>query len=573
MLRVAIGQASETGRKETNQDFHGALVPKEPLATLKGVCVALADGISTSTVSAEASEAAVRSLLEDYYCTSEAWSVRTSVERVMSAANSWLHAQTLRSPFRYEPDHGYVCTFSALVLKARLAHVFHVGDSRVYALSGGGLEQLTQDHRVRGPDGGSYLARALGAAAHVELDYRAVPLAVGSTFLLATDGVFEHLDARTMRTLLASNPADLDAVARSIVQSAYDNGSRDNLTVQIVRVDALEEPGSTDILHELSELPFPPELQPRQELDGYTIERELYASPRSRVYLALDNATGERVALKTPAIDLRADSALLERFLMEEWIARRIVSPHVLAPQRQSRARHYVYLTTEYIEGQTLTQWMRDHPRPDLEQVRGIVEQIARGLRAFHKLEMVHQDLRPDNVMIDLGGTVKIIDFGSVQVAGIAELAGVDADILGTLQYTAPEYFLGEPGSDRSDLFSLGVITYEMLSGRLPYGAEIPKARTRQAQARLSYESVLAPDRDIPAWVDEALKKAVHPNPNLRHSELSELVFDLRHPSRAFLARTRPPLIERSPVTFWKGVSAFLALVVLALLRQLYLRP
>jgi serine/threonine protein phosphatase PrpC len=135
-LRVAVGQCSDKGRKAVQQDFHGARIPPEPLATLKGVCVALADGISSSELSAEASEAAVVGFLEDYYCTSEAWSVKTAVERVASAANSWLHAHSLRSPYRHDMDRGYVCTFSALVLKAPLAHLFHVGDTRIYQLRG-----------------------------------------------------------------------------------------------------------------------------------------------------------------------------------------------------------------------------------------------------------------------------------------------------------------------------------------------------------------------------------------------------------------------------------------------------
>ena len=107
-------------------------------------------------------------------------------------------------------------------------------------------------------------------------------------------------------------------------------------------------------------------------------------------------------------------------------------------------------------------------------------------------------------------------------------------DILGTAQYTAPEYFLGEGGTPRSDLFSLGVITYQMLTGRLPYGAEMAKARTRSAAAELPYNSVLDNDREIPAWIDGALRKAVHPDPRKRYEELSEFVFDLRHPNRGF---------------------------------------
>ncbi len=139
--------------------------------------------------------------------------------------------------------------------------------------------------------------------------------------------------------------------------------------------------------------------------------------------------------------------------------------------------------STEYIDGQTLTQWMIDNPKPDLETVRGIVEQIAKGLRAFHRMEMLHQDLRPDNIMIDKTGTVKIIDFGSTRVAGVAEAAPPTDrdDILGTAQYTAPEYFLGEGGSPRSDLFSLGVITYQMLTGGCPT-ARRSRRRGRRSQ-------------------------------------------------------------------------------------------
>jgi len=210
---------------------------------------------------------------------------------------------------------------------------------------------------------------------------------------------------------------------------------------------------------------------------------------------------------------------------------------------------------------------MIDNRRPDLETVRGMVEQIARGLRAFHRMEMLHQDLRPENIMIDGAGTAKIIDFGATRVAGLAEAAapGQSPGLLGTAQYSAPEYFLGEGGSPRSDLFSLGVISYQMLTGRLPYGAEVAKCRTRAAQNRLRYDSALQDDREIPAWIDGVLRKAVHPNPLKRYAELSEFVYDLRHPNPAFPGKTRQPLLERNPVAFWKGVSLVLAAVIVVM--------
>jgi serine/threonine protein phosphatase PrpC len=117
VLAVATGQYSTAGRKPANQDFHGACTPAEPQRTAKGIVVALADGISSSEAAHLASAAAVRSLLEDYYCTSEAWSVKTSVERVLVATNSWLFAQTRQGPGRYDRDRGWACTLSALVLR------------------------------------------------------------------------------------------------------------------------------------------------------------------------------------------------------------------------------------------------------------------------------------------------------------------------------------------------------------------------------------------------------------------------------------------------------------------------
>ena len=135
-------------------------------------------------------------------------------------------------------------------------------------------------------------------------------------------------------------------------------------------------------------------------------------------------------------------------------------------------------------------------------------------------------------------------------------------NILGTAQYTAPEYFLGEDGTSRSDLFSLAVITYQMLTGRLPYGAEVAKSRTKSAQRNLQYNSVLHDDREIPAWIDGVLRKALNPDPAKRYEELSEFVYDLRHPNKTFLGKTRPPLIERNPLAFWKGVSFVLATAI-----------
>jgi serine/threonine protein phosphatase PrpC/ribosomal protein L39E len=567
-LKISIGQHSDKGRKEINQDFHGVLIPKEPLLSLKGIAIVLADGISSSQVSQVASESAVKGFLTDYYCTSEAWSLKTSAQRVIAATNSWLHAQTRRSRYAYDKDRGYVCTLSAMVVKAKAAHIFHVGDSRIYRVTGHALEQLTDDHRVVLSSEQSYLGRALGINPQIEIDYRMLEIEKGDLFVLATDGVYAHVGQRFVVNAITSSADDLDAAARMIVEEAFRHGSADNLTVQIVRIDELPDGQAGELFGQASELPLPPLFEARMVIDGYKIIREVHGSSRSHIYLAVDSVNDALVIIKIPSIELRGDPAYLRRFMMEEWVARRIDSAHVLKPRLQSRRRSYLYVVMEFIDGQTLTQWMIDHPKPDLETIRGIVEQIAKGLQAFHRLEMLHQDIRPENIMIDKTGTVKIIDFGSTKVRGVVEASpSIDHDdILGTAQYTAPEYFLGERGSSRSDIFSLGVITYQMLTGRLPYGAQIAKARTRSEQRKLRYASALDDNREIPAWIDAVLKKAVHPDPHQRYDELSELVFDLRHPNKTLLGSASAPLIERNPLLFWKALSLILMLVVLLLL-------
>lgn len=569
-LAISIGQHSDPGRKAINQDFHGALIPEEPALSLKGVAIVIADGIGSSEVSHIASESAVKSFLTDYYCTSETWTVKTSAQRVIAAANSWLHAQTRQSQYPHDQDRGYVCTLSALIIKATTAHLFHVGDARICRVTGKSLEQLTEDHRVVVSSEQSYLGRALGVNQQVEIDYRAVPVEVGDTFVLTTDGVHEYVNPHFIVDVIRQNAADLDGAARIIVTEAAQQASPDNLTVQIVRIDELPDSETSDFIGQVTDLPCPPLLEARSVIDGYRIVRELHGTSRSHTYLAVDTADDTQVALKTPSIDLRDDAAHLQRFRMEEWVARRIDSAHVMKPRQQSRKRSYLYVAMEFIDGQTLAQWMIDNPKPDLESVRGIVEQIARGLQAFHRMDMLHQDLRPDNVMIDGTGTAKIIDFGSTRIAGIADDTPLGGnDILGTMQYTAPEYFLGEGGTTRSDIFSLGVIAYQMLTGRLPYGAEVAKARTRSTQRKLRYRSALDDNRELPAWIDGALRKAVHIDPRQRYDELSEFMFDLRHPNSSFLPTT-PPLIERNPLLFWQGLVAILSVIILILLYQLH---
>lgn len=573
-LQVELGAFSDKGRKKINQDFHGAKLPGGITQSLKGITLVMADGISTSDVSHIASELAVNNFLEDYYCTAESWTVKKSAEKVITAINSWLYSQTRRGPYRYEKDKGYVCTFSAVIIKNRTAHIFHLGDTRVYRINEQGIEQLTHDHRLWMSSEQSCLSKALGMDEECHLDYQQLPVKIGDYFMLATDGIYEFVDSAFIRSSIFENPGNLDNAARQIFQKAYDNNSNDNLSIQILRVNDLSEDITSEVKQKIEELPLPPMLAPRMDFDGYTILRDIHSNNRSHIYLAEDKQTKSKVAIKVLSTELLQNETEIEHFLMEEWVARRIHSPHVLKAYSPDRKRNYLYTLFEFIEGQSLAQWARDNPKPSLEKVREIVEQIAKGLHAFHRMEMLHQDLRPENVMIDTNGTVKIIDFGSVYVAGIEETEQNSplTFLKGTALYSAPEYFLGEPGTTQSDLYSLAVITYYLLSGKYPYDTQVPKAKTFSEQKRLYYRRLWDENRELPKWVDAAINKAASVQPIKRHEEIFEFIHDLRQPGQEYLERTKLPLMERNPVAAWQTISLVLFIVVLLLAYKLSAR-
>ncbi len=567
-LSVSTGQYSDKGRKEINQDFYGLCIPEAKVLTMKGIAVAIADGISSSDVSQIASETAVKTFLADYYCTSDAWSVKNSMQRVLSAINGWLYGQTIRSPLRYDKDKGYVCTLSTLVIKNNCAHIFHIGDSRIYRFNQQGFEQLTNDHRVWLNKEESYLSRAVGSEHDCQFDHQCIEIKEGDVFILTTDGVYEFIETVEINSIINKHTDDLGLAAKTIVEHAYAAGSEDNLTIQIVRIDQLPSQLKNKVKDDISTLPFPPSLDIGMAFDGYEILRKIHVSSRSDVYLAQDTSTQKQVVIKAPAIDLKNNVHYLELFIMEEWIAARISNGHVGKAFSAARKRNYLYTVFEYIEGQTLAQWQRDNPNPCLDKVRDIISQVAKGLQAFHRMEMLHQDLRPENIMIDQYGTIKLIDFGAVSIAGMQEtLIETPATyLLGTALYSAPEYFLGEVGDTRSEQFSLAVLCYFLLSGKYPYATNVAKCKTISAQRALSYQSVLNEDKNIPSWVDYAIKKAAHPLPTRRYEELSEFIHDLHKPNAHYVNQVQPPLIERDPVGFWQGMSLCLTLLVVYLL-------
>lgn len=558
-LHLRIGQHSVAGRKSENQDALGIRYPEGDALRFKGVCAAIADGVTASRAGREAAEACVKGFLNDYYSTPDTWSVEKSSGRVLGALNRWLHGRG----FEHANDGtGMVCTFSAVVIKSNQAYVFHVGDSRVSLLRKGRLEPVTRDHNVLVGRERHALSRAMGVEPNVEIDVARICLQAGDRLILSTDGVHGYLSAGQMATLSSADTAEW--AARGLVNGAFESGSTDNLSAQVLIVDHLPAEDLEDHYRRLTELPFPPPLEAGQKLDGYRVIREVHASTRSQVYLAEPESGGEQVIIKTPSPNYSDDPAYIDRFMIEAWAARRLNSAHIVRFLEPPADRQCLYSLTEYVCGPTLREWMNDQCSPELSVVRDIVRQIAYGLRAMHRLDMVHQDLKPENIVIDQDGTVKIIDLGAVRIRGFDQIQvpWQRNTCLGTENYAAPELLAGEASTPASDRYSLGVIAYELFTGRTPYS----RPPLPSVSARLRYRSAREVSPDLPAWLDACLEKAVAINPSARYPALSEFLRDLEYPNNRLLPDARPPLVERVPPDRWRFIAVISLLFNLILL-------
>ena len=236
VLKVSTGQHSEAGIKKSNDDACGIRIPKLSQLDIKGIAAVIADGMSGSEAGKEAAEACVNGFLSDYYSTPDSWSTKNAGTKILGALNQWLYAQGHRN---YAGTRAMVTTLSVLVLKSTTAHLFHIGDTRIYRMRQGTLTCLTQDHRVYISDEKNYLSRAMGIELQMNIDYRALTVEKNDIYLLTTDGIHDYLSDTDLAAFLYGSPRDFEKIAHDIVKAALNRKSHDNVSCQILMVDEL----------------------------------------------------------------------------------------------------------------------------------------------------------------------------------------------------------------------------------------------------------------------------------------------------------------------------------------------
>ena len=563
-LRVDAGQYTTKGVKPINEDAVGFLVPADPhTLTAKGICTVVADGVSTAEAGKEASETSVKQFIDDYYDTPDIWRVSHCGEKVISAINLKLYR--LSHDFKTQ-GKGYLCTFSAAVIKSTTAHLFHVGDSRIYLLRDNKLSQLTHDHTVVVSETQEFLARAVGMDNKLNIDYKKVPLQEGDILMSSSDGLHGFLkDEEIAGILRQEKPAQ--ELAENLCQQAQHSQSDDNISAVVMKIQQLDKESIEDFNSRLTRLPFPPALSPGYKIDDFEIIEEFYASARSQLYKVRDLQSGRIMVMKTPSVNYEQDNHYIDRFIQEEWTGKRIHSPYVVQVLNINREKHFLYYVLEWVEGITLKQWIKENPQPDPTTAINIVEQIAKGLAAFHSNDSTHQDLRPSNIMINSEGKIKIVDFGSVFVAGVAEIFVPirHEGALGTASYADPLYLQGKNSGSQGDLYSLATIAYEIFTGALPYGDKIENCVSAMDYDRLRYQPASQFNAIIPVWFDRALEKGLKFDLLERYQTIASFVGDLKYPNSDFLRDDPKKEFTKSPQLFWQIMSGFWVLMLLVM--------
>ena len=548
-LHLSFAQASAIGPRDENQDALRLVTPAPALAASKGYLFAIADGVSQCADGGLAARSTLQALALDYYATPETWGVAQALDRLLLAQNRWLQANGAGQPL--------LTTVSALVLRGRRFTLAHVGDCRVYRWHAEQLQRVSEDHVWDQPGMQHVLKRALGLDQHLVLDFLDGELRIDESFVLLSDGVWAALGDTAIAAILRDQP-DLDSAAQTLVNAAHLAGSQDNASALLVRVDALGESNIGDALIHLQQWPLPPALKPGQVFEGWQIEGILSQSQQSLLYRVRDSQQ-QPWLLKTLPPRLHDDHQAGQALLSEEWFLKRVAGRHFPEVHAASQRQHLYYVMREY-SGSTLAQVHEQIGPMPLAQWQDVAERLLRAVGMLHRRQILHRDIKPQNLLSGDDGELRLLDFGLAYCPGLSE--DQPSTLPGTPSYIAPEAFRGESPTPQQDLYAVGVTLYFLLTGHFPYG-EI------EAFQRPRFGVPVSASRyrpDLPEWLAQSLERAVAADPAERFETAEEWLRLLEQGERRSLSVRPRPLLEREPLKVWRTLALMSLLANLALL-------
>jgi len=269
-------------------------------------------------------------------------------------------------------------------------------------------------------------------------------------------------------------------------------------------------------------------LEAGDTLDHYRLDALVAHSGMSTLYKATDLTDGRQVAIKVPHAEMEADPVLVARFQREQEIGQEIDHPGVVKTY-DAEQRSRLYMVIEWVDGRLLRTVLNQEGRLSVERATSFALQICDALDTMHKHGVVHRDLKPENVMVDAADRIKLIDFGIAMKEDARRLTHVNVTpMLGTPDYIAPEQVKGQRGDQRSDIYSLGIMFYEMLTGEVPFSGPNPLAvMNERVQNDPRPARKLRPE--ITAELQEILDRALERDPRRRYATASDMAWELEH--------------------------------------------
>jgi serine/threonine-protein kinase len=546
-MDLTFAQLSDAGPVRTNNedslDFWRP--PDEEEERLRGSVALLADGIGGQGKGEVASRLAVDTALQKFREARPDTAPNQLLWQMFTAANLAVYDAGMQE----RDGQGRMgTTLTAALFRNNEVTVGHVGDCRTYLVQNGRIRRLTTDHSYVGmqlklgliteqeamaSQFRNLLTRSVGKEPMIQVDYYSAVLHPGDLLVQCTDGLHGCVaDHEMLEIATHHSPAE---AARLLLDLAMKRQTGDNLSVQVVRIDRVETLlyyRGVPIFQETPDLTMSTEVQVGQVLDNrFHITDLVNRSGMASIFKGTDLSTGRTVAVKVPFMQFESDPGFFDRFQREEAIGRALDHPyilHIVPVENKSRP----YIAMEFLEGQTLRKQMQTvRPTPEADALK-IAARIAEALEYLHGKNVVHRDLKPENVMLCSDGSIRIMDFGIAKAAGMRRLTftGFTA-AMGTPDYMAPEQVKGKRGDARTDIYSLGAMLYEMVTGATPFEGSNPYM---VMNARLTGDPTAPRDvnSDVSPQVEEIVLHALEQSPSKRYQTAAAMREELEHPEK-----------------------------------------
>ncbi len=586
MMDVVYAALSSTGPVlDKNEDSIGFWQPETSDELLvRGSIAALADGVGGHGNGDLASRLAVESALAKFKTASLQIPRKQWISEIFSAANTQVFNQGLQ----IQAGARMATTLTVTMFNNNDVIIGHVGDCRVFHINGREIRCLTSDHsyvamqrklgliteqEARGSNLRSMLMRTVGQEMTLSPDIFTVFVHPRETIVQCSDGL--HVCVTESEIFEVVSKTEPDEACRRLIELAVRRGTDDNLSVQVIRVKAIEQVayhrGLPYIVKGTSQMSN--DVQAGEILDErFKLEAVLGRSGMATIFKATDQQTKNTVAIKVPLMQYESDPAFFSRFEREEEIGKSLDHPyilHIVPVGSKSRP----YLVMEYLQGQTLGSLLRSIKRLSIKDSLRIASRLCDALDYMHRRRnnIVHRDLKPENIMICNDGSLRIMDFGIAKACGMRRITfGGFSPTMGTPDYMAPEQVKGQRGDERTDIYSLGAILYEMVTGAAPYeGHNAYLIMNARLLGDPPAPRKLNPD--IPPEVEEIILHALERDPKNRFSSAAEMKEELDSLGKVCLtnrAARLKPVITPAPWSHWAKMVLFYVLgpVLLAIL-------